>query len=58
MFSWCKHDYKPIKAEPYYDVSYGDRVPSTYVVMKCSKCKKIVTKWLYGAGFLSLEDVS
>ena len=50
------HDWKIVKTNHYYDVSYGGKANSTAITKQCSKCKKITEQSLYGVGFLNVED--
>lgn len=50
------HKYKVAGVGHIYDVSWGGKAPSTTVTSMCVCCGKITSKYLYGAGFLKVED--
>ena len=51
------HKHTPVSVFHYYDVSWGDKVPSTTIIYTCERCGHIKKKDLYGVGFLELEDL-
>lgn len=53
------HAYKPIAVRHYNDISYSrNGSPSTAVTYRCQRCNKIRTEGLYGAGYLTMQQIT
>lgn len=50
------HKYKVVGVGHAYDTSWGNEALSSTVVRMCICCTKVKSTYLYGAGFLKVED--
>ncbi len=54
----CCHRYKAVHVFHYFDWSFDQKAPSTCVTLQCIYCGRIIQKTLYGAGFVTLEELN